>query len=287
VRLTPGRVVRVPVTGPVRALGVTLVEPAREGSRLEVTLRTSAGAVVASAARDLGDRDGPATGRPWYVPVAADGVPAGRSLVAEVAVRGASGLVVAARRGAPALSVVAGRDDGLRLVRAGSTVVYHRIRALDRARWASSAVVEPDPDRRLALLAGDGLRADQVVLDAPGAPAEGRPGRIDWVTDGLNEFVLDVTAEGAGYLVLADALQVGWKATVDSAPAQIVPADHGVVAVAVPTGSHRVRLSYPGPVQLVSLAVSGTTAAALLGAAVVPPLVSIARRRTRRRWVDN
>ncbi|HTF11886.1 MAG TPA: YfhO family protein, partial [Asanoa sp.] len=109
-------------------------------------------------------------------------------------------------------------------------------------------------------------RPDQVVLDSapPVAPA-GRPAAVDVTDDGTDDIAARVDAQGAGYLVVADALQSGWAATVDGAPATLVPADNGMVAVAVPQGTHTVRLAYRMPMHNVGAWVSGFALVVLIG----------------------
>ena len=136
---------------------------------------------------------------------------------------------------------------------------------MSRIRWAAQSVVEPAPDRRLARLRAGDLDADQVLLSAPGPATDDRPARVEVRTDGPDEIVVDVDAAGAGYLVVADALQTGWAASVDGAAADLVPADHAVVAVPVPAGQHRVRLYYAAPDGRAGLAVTVVAAAALIG----------------------
>jgi uncharacterized membrane protein YfhO len=74
---------------------------------------------------------------------------------------------------------------------------------------------------------------------------------------------------------VADALQAGWVATVDGAPAELVAADHGIVAVAVGAGTHHVELRYAAPYHGVGGWV--TLAAAVCAMAVV--VVDKRRRR--------
>lgn len=244
--LAAGAPVTVPVpgTGPVRGIGLTPVTGAVSATAerwVSVRLRDSRGRDVASARRR--DRE-LAAGQPFWVPLAAEDVPAGERLTAQISVQGGAPLVVAGRSGAPALSTVAPAADGLRLVRDGDAIVYRRTTALPRARWASRAVVEADPVRRLDLLADGVPAADTVVLDAPGGAAEGQPASVRWDEDGFDEMRLTVDAGGAGYLVLADALQGTWRVTVDGRAADLVAADHGLVAVHVPAGTHGVDFRY-------------------------------------------
>ncbi|MGH4024074.1 MAG: hypothetical protein ACRDRV_05760, partial [Pseudonocardiaceae bacterium] len=259
--LFPDQPLTVPLSGagPLRAVGITPAEPVAGPARLDVTVRGQDGREVARNAR-------PGIGaQPFLVPVAAEQVGAGERLTVTLTLRAGRPLPVQGLGGLPALRTIRGAGDGLRIAYAGSAVVYQRLTALPRLRWASDTVVEPDPGRRLARLAAGDLAPGQVLLDAPGPGAGGGPARLEVRTDGPDEIVVDVDAAGAGYLVVADALQTGWAVTVDGAPASLVPADHAVVTVAVPAGAHRVRLHYAAPHRGAGLAVTGVAAIALLG----------------------
>ncbi|MFC0532688.1 hypothetical protein [Phytohabitans kaempferiae] len=268
VSLRPGQTVTVPVPGggPLRALGVT---PVAEGitptrrTRIDVVVRGADEAVVAEAGRY--DR-GITAGRPFFVPLAAEA--ARGPLTAEITVRDGPALEVAARGGAPALSVVGTADDGLRLVFDDSSVIYERTRALPRVRWAAHATVEPSGERRLARLAAGTVAPDEVLLDRAGPAADGAPARVRWVADGFDDMEVAVEARGAGYLVLADAIQPTWRVTVDGAAAELVRADHGLAAVAVPAGTHTVRFTYAPRGQALGRWVTLATAALLLAAVV-------------------
>ena len=78
---------------------------------------------------------------------------------------------------------------------------------------------------------------------------------------------LDIRAEGPGLLVVSEAWDRGWSATVDDARAPIVRVNHAEMAVALGPGIHRVVLSYRTP-GLVAGAILGALAAIGLGVAV-------------------
>ena len=280
VTLLPERpvTVAVPSAGPLRGVGVTPRSPGLTSTlttRLEVTVRDATGRVVANAERT--DR-GIAADEPFFVPLAAEAVGSTDRLTAEIVVHGPRALTVAARAGSAALSVVAATDDGLRLVDDGPAVIYQRTKALARARWAASTMVVPDPERRLALLAGGAVPADAALLNEPGSRTDGQPAQVEWITDGLAEMAVRVSASGAGYLVLADAVQTGWRATIDGAPATIVAADHAFAAVAVPPGVHVVRFSYDGAARTAGVWVSVATLLVLVLAVVAAETVRRRRR---------
>jgi hypothetical protein len=122
----------------------------------------------------------------------------------------------------------------------------------------------------LVALETNSVPTDQVVLDSPGPAADGKPAKVSVVTDSGQSISADVDAAGAGYLVIADALQQpGWSVTVDGKKADLVPADHGLVAVAVPSGTHHVTLRYHAPGQLAGAALSGVAILLLFGVGIV------------------
>lgn len=173
--------------------------------------------------------------------------------------------------GTLAVKLVRPVDDGLRVAFTDGSVVYARDRALPRFRWAGRAIVEPDPDRRVRLLADGGTPADTVVLsDAPadGTLGGGPAATIEVLAAGGDELAVRVDAARAGYLVVADTIQDGWVATVDGAPATLVDADHAFVAVAVPDGEHRVELRYVPRGWATGLALSAVAALVLVVAAL-------------------
>jgi hypothetical protein len=243
-RLEPGRTVSVAVPGggPLRAIAVTPVTPGirqTRRTRIGIVVKDAAGTVVAEGERL--DR-GIAAGEPFFIPLAAED--ARGPLTAELTLRDGPAMAVAGRAGKPALSVVGLADDGLRLVYTDKAVIYERTRALPRVRWASRATVEPAGVRRLERLAAGTVAPDEVLLDHDGPAATGAPAEVRWVRDGFDDMEVSVDAEGAGYLVLADAIQPTWQVTVDGKIADLVRADHGLAAVAVPAGTHTVRFSY-------------------------------------------
>ena len=172
-------------------------------------------------------------------------------------------------------------NDGLKVAFAEpGGIVYQRLTAEPRIRWASSSTVIADPTQQLVALETNAVPTDQVVLGAPGPTASGKPAKISVVTDGGQTISADVDASGAGYLVVADALQeAGWSVEVDGKPAKLLPADHALVAVAVPSGAHRVTLRYHAPGQLAGAGLTGVAIVLLFGVGAVQ------RRRTRR--MDN
>jgi hypothetical protein len=278
---------QVPVTvplaqpAPLRAITVTPVDAVPHGPRsaaIEVVLRDPAGRELARSRRTVA---GLFADRPIDVPIAAEDVPAGTVMRAELRLVGADRPLRLAGTAAatPAVGTVIGGDGKLRLAQAWPAVTYERLTALPRVRWASSAIVDPDAQSTIARVAGGSVPATGVVLDAPGPRAEGRPADVRVLVDDTDEIEARVGAHGAGYLVVADAIQRQWRATIDGSPAPLVPADHGLAAVAVPAGVHTIRLRYAAPYHNLGGWISLATAVTL----GVVLLTDLARNRRRPR----
>lgn len=275
--------VAVPGTGPLRAVSIVTAAAFRPTSdaHVRVTLRDAAGTEVAHAEREIvATRSGPsglAANERLTIPIAAEQVPAGTRLTAVITQDSAVPLAV--RGGATAagtLGTIRPADDGLRLAYAGDAVIYQRLTALPRIRWASSTVVESDAATRVALVNSGTLTADQVLLDQAGAATTpGSTATVTVLADGVDSIQTRVEATGTGYLVVADSLQTDWVATVDGKPAELVPADHGLAAVGVPDGVHTVVLAYRTPYHRAGTYLSIATAIVLVG------ILAAGRRRRR------
>jgi hypothetical protein len=209
---------------------------------LDAVVRDPSGRVVARGSRRLRDQEETSS---YPIALAAEDVGPAVPLRLELRLRSdrRDAIEVAATAdGSPAVAVVRPADDGLRLVYAdaGGTV-YRRLNALPRFRWAS-AVEALDPFAGAVALQR-GLPADAVVLAPPARPASGADADIEVRRDSADEIRLDVDADGAGYLVVADAIQTGWQAKLDGDVVPLRRADHAMVAVFVPEGVHTVQLA--------------------------------------------
>jgi uncharacterized membrane protein YfhO len=71
---------------------------------------------------------------------------------------------------------------------------------------------------------------------------------------------LEATSSRSAVLVLADAHDPGWRASVDGKPATLLRANVAFRAVPVPAGRHTVELVYRPRRLLLGLAVSGLAA---------------------------
>ncbi|MGH2555964.1 MAG: YfhO family protein, partial [Actinomycetota bacterium] len=218
----------------IRAVVVGVVSWAQGSTRdavLAAEVLDASGDVLTSGARRLLPRGRKSE---FSIPVVElDAAPpdgGAQSLRVRLTLRAKDGHVVLAADGSggPAMSVVVGGDDRLRLVFAEGATIYERSDALPRVRWAPRAEVMRDASERLALLAA-GVPPDTVVLSEEGPVGSGRGAEIRVLEDGGDAVRVDVLAQGQGYLVIADAMQDGWTARVDGERVPLRPADHAGV----------------------------------------------------------
>jgi hypothetical protein len=156
-------------------------------------------------------------------------------------------------------------------------------------RWE---VVSPGP--ALAALLGTGFdpRNEALVERAPqidGRPLSRASGSVPprwsavYSETSPQDVRIEVTTAAPGLLVVRNAFDAGWHATVDGRPAPTLAADDLVQAVAVPAGAHVVELTYRDPWIGVGLLISGIAWALL--AAWIGVLVRRARRSRHARGV--
>jgi hypothetical protein len=269
VTLAPGRPVEHPTSlRRIRAVIVTLAEPfatTEDRVFIRAELLGRDGAVLGRGERRIDARHGAGE---FAVPVAEYvGSTEPRSIRIGIRSRGASMRLVA-NGNDPALAVVVAGNDGLRLDFADGTLVYRRLSALDRIRWAGRAIVAEDSEQRISSLSRR-LDPDVVLLDAPGPAGSGKPATLSILQDSGQGLRVRVRAQGSGYLVVADSIQDGWRARIDGRPAGIVAADHAAGAVAVPEGDHLISLDYRPPAWRIGWIVSLLSFLVLCGVLVI------------------
>lgn len=141
-------------------------------------------------------------------------------------------------------------DASTRMVEVGRWVLYERPTARPRVELVQQVLRVDDPTERLAVLA----RRDPdrpTLVEGVDLPSRLAKGRVAVVSDNHDEIVLHVDSQGAGFLVLRDAVDAGWTATVDGEPVPIVPTDHAARGVQVPQGSSEVIFRFfPEELQL-------------------------------------
>jgi hypothetical protein len=129
--------------------------------------------------------------------------------------------------------------------------------------------------------------AIQAVVEqdpgVPTAPAAAPSGTAAYDEVWPEDVRVSVHAEAPSLVVIRNAWDRGWSATVDGEPAPVLRADYFLQAVAVPEGDHEIRLTYTDPNVGRGLMLSAVVWAALAGALAA---AFIAERRARRPRID-
>jgi hypothetical protein len=103
-----------------------------------------------------------------------------------------------------------------------------------------------------------GIESDLAGLTLPAGSRASRAEVLRSLADGI-----DVRAEGPGLLLVTDAWDRGWRASLDDAPARVLRVNHGEMGVVLPEGRHRVVFSYRPEGFWTGIALAALGAAAL------------------------
>jgi hypothetical protein len=159
--------------------------------------------------------------------------------------------------------------------------LHEATRPIPEIRWASRELRRASLSGSLELVRSDLFRpsSDVVLPGAPGAAGAAAPARVMVRTLASDRAIADVDAAAAGHLLFSRTFFPSWKAVVDGAPAKVLLANGRDLAIAVPSGRHRVEISWnPTPFRS---AVGLQLVALLLALAI--PAVELARRARRAR----
>lgn len=129
--------------------------------------------------------------------------------------------------------------------------VYENLEAQPHA-WLAHDLRHVTRAQAMALLQERAVDFRQVALVENGNPIVSQPatGTTETVTitDYRAERIqLDVAAAADGLLVLSEIYSSGWRATVDGEPAEIHPTNLALRGIPMPSGAHRVELTYEAP----------------------------------------
>jgi hypothetical protein len=134
-----------------------------------------------------------------------------------------------------------------------------------------------DP-RQAVILERTALRAAGVRCERRRRPMEGSA-RI--VRDEVDNLALEVDAKAAGFLVVNETWDAGWRATVDGRKAPVLAANASFRALPIEAGRHRVELRYaPRAYEAGRVISSGTVLVTLLLFGVLAARSWSGRRRT-------
>ena len=123
----------------------------------------------------------------------------------------------------------------------------------------AEAIVEKDPGLHAAATAGLGGTA----------PAEPPAGTAEYTGEGAQAAKVLVETASPALVLVRNAYERNWHATVDGRPAPVLPADSLIQAVPVGPGRHVVRLAYDDPTIGYGLLGSALSLVALAAAAAL------------------
>lgn len=134
---------------------------------------------------------------------------------------------------------------------------------------ALTTFVRPEFDvrRNVILPRREGKQPQSPPESASESPpaATPPPATVQWNEDRPNRVLLTVDTPRAGWLVLLDSWDPGWRATVDGKSTEVLRADYGFRAVPVPAGASTVTFSYRPTQVLVGAWISCISVVAILG----------------------
>ncbi|GAA4421494.1 hypothetical protein GCM10023169_14430 [Georgenia halophila] len=240
-----------------------------EDARIVVETLDDEGHLLADSERRLRSSD---QGR-VFVPVTSVDLPMTGPVTVRVRLEGATVQAVPGSSGGPWVGALVAPEEPVRIVHTRDAVIYERPSALPRFRWADSAVTCTETTECAAMM---GAVPDSTALLEPADAATvefgGEPARLVVESDRADYRRVVVDADGAGLLVVADALQDGWVARVDGQDVPLVMADSAMMGIPVPAGEHVVELGYE-PVGGGTLPwLAGLTMLGLVASAIVPAL---------------
>jgi len=143
-------------------------------------------------------------------------------------------------------TLVAGADDGLRVVRSGDVTLLHR-EAAGFVRLFDAAVVQADLSLAAEAVAARGSHGAAIVAVPTGLPTSPDPNAslsIDstWVKGGTSKAVVSV--DRPTLVAFSNNAYPGWQATVDGDTTALLIVDTAFTGVMVPAGKHEVILSF-------------------------------------------
>jgi hypothetical protein len=130
-------------------------------------------------------------------------------------------------------------------------VVYELSQPAPRARIVRQARVVAGEAASLAAVADDRFDpgAEVIVERTPAPAAADGPGaardELSWLEMEPCSRLIRAELTSAGYLVLSDAHDPGWRATMNGVPAELLVANHALQAIALPAGRSAIALRYP------------------------------------------
>ncbi len=134
----------------------------------------------------------------------------------------------------------------------GDWALSRRLPPIQRASVIPSWTVLRTPDEALEAVSDPRFDPSRTVIlegdpGLPRPPAAAAAGQAVFRWTGTNSARIAVRAPTDGLLLIRNAYDDRWRATVDGRPAPVLPADYVIQAVPVRRGSHAVELTYDDP----------------------------------------
>jgi hypothetical protein len=125
--------------------------------------------------------------------------------------------------------------------------VFENLEVQPRATLHGTWVTVDGPEEAAERMMASGYDPVLVVEGGPPSSATSEAGSAWLREDEGDRIVIEVTAKSDAMLLVSATWAPGWRATVDDAPASVLPANVALRAVPVPVGEHEVRLEYRAP----------------------------------------
>ena len=174
-------------------------------------------------------------------------------------------------RSAAARLYLAGERQGLRGLKPITGVLWEDPQALPYARLHTN-VQALGSDGEVLRAMTHPRRVNRIALTGPAGPTYNGPARVQPFTTRRvngNRLLMEGIAPVEGLLVVAEAYDPGWKASVDGRPVKPVPVEHLLTGVTMPAGARKVELVY-APASFRSGLFGSLLALAVLCGALVP-----------------
>lgn len=143
--------------------------------------------------------------------------------------------------------------------------ILENTKSFSRAFLASSYKVETDDQKILDVLYSIDRR-DAIVLEKePAILPEPGEGDVAIETYRPTEVILKTQADVSKLLFLSDVYDGGWRASIDGKPAELLRANFDFRAVAVPSGSHTIRMWYAPISVTLGFTVGGVSLLGMVG----------------------
>jgi len=143
--------------------------------------------------------------------------------------------------------------------------VFENLSVLPRYFFVSGVGQADDREIERLIRSGEvDLRRAAFTEEKPPVTASGAIGTVRTIAYEPNSLELEVKTQSASFLVLSEEYYPGWQASIDGAPSKIYRTDLAFRGMAIPAGTHRVRMEFRPSILTAGCAVSACTLILLL-----------------------